>query len=171
MPTQGEVRYGIEQLYLFPYFQTREEYQKATGQEPPKFDGTRPPKYWFDPAAKDANRRNVTYDQVIAYSASGSPLLDDNGNPTLELMMLNKDDAAVVNIPPKGLGFSNIAGADKPEIPPPLRALRPDEELFVPFGSIVAVRIKGTLEPDRGFTEDDRSLLVAVAKKLGVPVI
>ena len=38
-------------------------------------------------------------------------------------------------------------------------------------GNIVAVRVKGTLEPDRGFTEDDRSLLVAVAKKLGVPVL
>lgn len=170
MSAQGEVRYGLESLYLFPYFQTREDYQKATGVEPPKWDSTRPPKYWFDPAAKDSTRRNVTYDQVIAYSASGSPLFDANGNPTLELMMLNKDEAAGVNIPPKGLGIANVPGADKPEIPPPLRALRADEELFVPFGSIVAVRVKGTLEPDRGFTEEDRSILLAVARKLGVTV-
>lgn len=168
MSAQGEVRYGIESLYLFPYFQTREDYQKATGVEPPKWDSTRPPKYWFDPAAKDSTRRNVTYDQVIAYSASGSPLFDDKGNPTLELMMLNKDEAAGVNIPPKGLGIANVSGADKPEIPPPLRALRADEELFVPFGSIVAVRVKGTLEPDRGFTEEDRSVLLAIARKVGV---
>jgi hypothetical protein len=168
MSVQGEVRYGIEKLFLFPYFQTREEYQAATGIEPPKFDSTRPPKYWFDPAAKDATRRNVTYDQVIAYAASGSPLVGEDGQPLLELMMLNKDDAAAVNIPPKGLGFANIAGADKPEIPPPLRPLRADEELFFPFPGIVAVRIKGTLEPDRGFTEEDRALLTAIARKLGV---
>ena len=31
--------------------------------------------------------------------------------------------------------------------------------LFFPFPGIVAVRIKGTLEPDRGFTEEDRALL------------
>jgi hypothetical protein len=86
----------------------------------------------------------------------------------MELMMLNKDEAAGVNIPPKGLGMANVPGADKPEIPPPLRALRADEELFVPFGSIVAVRVKGTLEPDRGFTEEDRSVLLAIARKVGV---
>jgi len=168
MSTQGEVRFGLESLYLFPYYQTREDYQKATGAEPPKFDATRPPKQWFDPAAKDSARRNITYDQVIAYSATGAPILDGNGNPTTELMMLNKDDAASVNIPPKGLGTANVDGADHPEIPPPLRALRNGEELFVPFGSIVAVRVKGTLEPDRGFTEEDRTLLLAIARKLGV---
>lgn len=168
MPVSGEVRYGLEKLYLFPYYQTREAYQAATGLEPPKFDGTRPPKYWFDPAAKDSTRRNVTYDQVVAYAASGSPLVSESEQPVLELMMLNKDDAAIVNIPPKGLGFANIAGADRPEIPPPLRPLRPDEELFFPFPGIVAVRVKGTLEPDRGFTEDDRALLAAIARKLGI---
>lgn len=171
MSAQGEVRFGLERLYMFPYFQTREEYQKAIGVEPPKWDSTKPPKYWYDPAAKDSTRRNVTYDQVIAYSASGSPLLDANGNPTMELMMLNKDEAANVNIPPKGLGSANIPGADVPEIPPPLRALHADEELFIPFGSIIAVRIKGTLEPDRGFTEEDRAILLGIARKLGVPVI
>ena len=136
--------------------------------EPPKFDGSRPPKYWFDPAAKDSTRRIVTYDQVIAYYANGSPMAGENGEPLVELMMLNKDEAAGVNIPPKGLGIANIPGSDKPEIPPPLRVLRSDEELFFPFPGIVAVRIKGTLEPDRGFTEDDRALLLAIARKLGV---
>lgn len=168
MIVQGEVRYGIEKLYLFPYFQTREDYQKATGVEPPKFDGSRPPKYWFDPAAKDAVRRNVTYDQVIAYAASGSPLVSENGSPMLEMLMLNKDEAATVNIPPKGPTVSNVAGADRPDIPPPLRALRADEELVFSFGNTVSVHVKGTLEPDRGFTEEDRAVLLAIARKLGV---
>ncbi|MBL8236232.1 MAG: hypothetical protein JNM66_02350 [Bryobacterales bacterium] len=168
MSVPGEVRYGIERLYVFPYYQTREEYQKATGVEPPKFDGTRAPKYWFDPAAKESTRRNMAYDHILSYAVNGSPLFDDNGKPMLEVLMLNKDEAATVNIPPKGLGMANIPGADKPEIPPPLRALNADEEFFVPFPGIIGVRIKNSLEPDRGFTEEDRAILMAIAKKLGV---
>ena len=168
MSAKGEVRYGLEKLHLFPYYQTREEYEAATGITPPKFDGNRPPKYWFDPAAKDSNRRNITYDHVIAYATNGSPLVNESGSPMTEMMMLFKDEAVAVNIPPKGLGTANIFGADKPEIPPPLRALRADEEFFFPFASIVAVRVKGTLEPDRGFTEEDRDILLAIARKLGV---
>ena len=168
MSVQGEVRYGIERLYLFPYYQTREAYQKATGVEPPKFDGAKPPKLWFDPAAKDSIRRNIAYDRVISYAVNGALLFDENDKPLLEGLVLNKDEAATLNIPPRGLGMANIPGADKPEIPPPLRALAADEEFFVPFGGIVGVRIKGTLEPDRGFTEEDRTLLLAIARKLGV---
>jgi hypothetical protein len=168
MSVQGEIRYGLESLYLFPYFQTREEYKSATGVEPPKFDGTKPPKYWFDPTASESLRRQIVYDQVVAYAASGSPIVDEKGQPSLEVMMLSKDEALNVNIPPKGLGVANVPGADKPEIPPPLRALREDEELFFPFPGVVAVRVKGTLEPDRGFTEEDRAMLLAIARKLGV---
>ena len=168
MFVQGEVRFGIERLYLFPYFQTREEYQKATGVEAPKFDALKPPKFWFDPAAKASTRRNMAYDQVLSYAVNGSPLIDEDGKPMLEALTLNKEEAAVVNIPPKGLGMSNITGSDKPEVPPPMRALQPDEEFFAPIGGVIGVRIKGTLEPDRGFTEEDRTLLLAIARKLGV---
>lgn len=168
MSNSGEVRFGLERLHLFPYFQTRKEYEAATGLEAPPFNPTRPPKYWWDPAAKASAKRNVVYDQVIAYSASGTPLVGEKGQPVLDLLMLSKDEAATVNIPPKELGMANIAGADVPEVPPPLRPLQEDEELFFPFGGVVAVRIKGTLEADRGFTEEDRDLLLAIARKLGV---
>jgi hypothetical protein len=168
MSNTGEIRYGLERLHQFPYYQTRQAYEAATGLEAPPFNPTRPPKYWFDPAANESTKRNVVYDQVIAYSASGSPLMGDKGQPLLEILMLTKDEAATVNIPPKELGKTNVPGADVPEIPPPLRPLREDEELFFPMGGIVAVRIKGTLEADRGFTEEDRALLEAIARKLGV---
>ncbi|MFN0104789.1 MAG: hypothetical protein ACKV2U_22230 [Bryobacteraceae bacterium] len=168
MSVQSEVRYGIERLYLFPYYQTREDYQKATGMEAPKFDGTKQPKCWFDPAAKSSIRRNIAYDRIIAYAVNGAMLFDDDGKPFLEALTLNKDEAASVNIPPKGIGVSNVPGADQPEVPPPLRPLRDDEEFFVPFPGLIAVRIKGTLEPDRGFTEEDRAVMLAIAKKLGV---
>jgi hypothetical protein len=168
MSVKGEVRYGIEKLYLFPYYQTREQYQQVTGVEPPKFDGSRAPKLWADPAAKNSVRRNVVYDRVISYAANGSLLFDENDSPMLEGLVLSKDEAATVNIPPKGLGISNIPGADKPEVPPPLRALTPEEEFFIPFPGLVAVRLKGALEPDRGFTEEDRAVLLAIARKLAV---
>jgi len=168
MSVQGEVRYGIERLYLFPYYQTREDFERATGVEPPKFDPLRPPKFWFDPAAKSSTRRNVAYEQVLSYAVNGSPLLGEDGKPLLEPLTIGKDEAATVNIPPKGLGMANIIGADKPEVPPPLRALHADEEFFTPIGGVIAVRIKGTLEPDRGFTEEDRAMLVAIARKLSV---
>lgn len=168
MSVQTEVRYGIEKLYLFPYYQTREEYQKAVGVEPPKFDGSKPPKYWFDPSARSSTRRNVAYDQILVYAENGSPLFDEKGKPMLEMMLLTKEEAATVNIPPKGVGSANIAGADRPEIPPPLRALRSDEEFFIPFPGTLGVRIIGAEEADRGFTEEDRALLKAIATKLGL---
>jgi hypothetical protein len=168
MSVRGEVRYGIEKLYLFPYYQTREAYHQATGVEAPKFDPAKPPKFWLDPAAKDSIRRNMAYERVISYAVNGALLFDENDKPYLEGLVLNKDEAATVNIPPKGLGMTNITGADRPEVPPPLRALADDEEFFIPFPGLIAVRIKGTLEPDRGFTEEDRTLLLAIARKLGV---
>ena len=39
-------KYGLDKLYLFPYYQSREQYRAATGEEPPAFDPTRPPQYW-----------------------------------------------------------------------------------------------------------------------------
>ena len=88
--------------------------------EPPKFDGAKPPKLWFDPAAKDSIRRNIAYDRVISYAVNGALLFDENDKPLLEGLVLNKEEAATLNIPGKGLGMANIPGADKPEIPPPL---------------------------------------------------
>jgi len=37
--------YGLENLYLFRRYQTRADYQKATGQEPPPFNSNQRPKY------------------------------------------------------------------------------------------------------------------------------
>jgi hypothetical protein len=168
LSNSSEIRYGIQELYLFPYFQTREDYKKAVGVEPPPFNSNRAPKYWFDPAAKDYSRRSMVYGQSLVYYSNGSPMADAKGNPVLDVLVINRDEAASVNIPAKHVGAANIAGADAPEVPMPLRPLEPNEELFFPFPGIVAVRIKGTQEADRGFTEEDRAILLAIAKKLGV---
>lgn len=170
MPASQKSQYGLEDLYLFPYYQTREDYLKATGHEPPAWDPKRPPKGWEDPKALQAARRNVVYDFVVAYALNGSPLVGNDYKPTLDLLVLTKDEAATVNIPPKGPTVSNIPGADVPEIPPPLRALAANEELFMPFPGVVAVRNKDLQPLEYGFNRNDRALLEAIAHKLGVAV-
>lgn len=158
-------RWGIAKLYRFPYFQTREAFLEANGYEAPPFTTQRPPKYWIDESARNADRRIVVYDQVIAYAANGSPLVGLNDQPVTESLSLFREEAYTVNIPPTGV---NIEGASLPPVPVPLRALAADEELFFSMPGVVAVRLKSHLEPDRGFTEADRSLLVAIARKLGL---
>jgi len=160
--------YGLEKLYLFPVYTTREDYQKATGVEPPPFNATRPPKHWQDPKAKDAQKRTIVYDQVLAMDDAGQPLSTPDGKPYFDQLVLYKEDAAAVNIPPVG---TNIPGADVPPIPAPLRALETDEELFFGLGGYVAVRNKALQEErDVTFSMSDRKLLQAIAAKLGVTV-
>ncbi len=158
-------RWGIAKLYRFPYFQTREAFLEANGHEPPPFTNERPPKYWIDEEARNSARRVVVYDHVIAYAANGSPLVGPNDQPVVESLSLFREEAFTVNIPPPGV---NIDGASQPDVPVPLRALSGDEELFFAMPGVVAVRLKSHQQPDRGFTEEDRSLLQAIARKLGL---
>lgn len=169
MPALPQPWYGLDSLYLFRQFQTREEYEQATGKPCPPWTTTKPPKSWFDPSAASNSRRNIVYENVVAYAANGSPLKGPDGNPVLESMVLSRDEAATVNIPPKGPGVSNIPGADVPPVPVPIRALEKNEELYFGMGGGVFVRnldYQGKVEV--GFTNDDRALLKAIAGKLGV---
>lgn len=163
-------RWSIDRLYVFPYYQTREAYQAAVGVEPPPFDASRPPKAWFDPNAKATGKRFVVYDRVVAYSQSGSPIVSESNQPVTEQLLLPVDEAATVNIPPKGPTVANIKGADVPEVPCPLRPLNADEEIFFSFPGVVSVRLKGEPQPakDGSFTEDDRMILMAIARKVGI---
>jgi len=167
VPALPYPKYSLDKLYLFPYYQTREDYRRAMGEEPPAWDPHRPPKYWFDPNARQSPRRNVVYDNVLATSDSGSPLVGPDGKPMLDVLVLSKEEAATVNIPPKDV--TNVAGADRPEVPCPLRALESNEELFFDFGGVVAVKNRELYaQLEVGFTSEDRALLQAIAKKLGI---
>ena len=169
MPALPLAKYGLDSLYLFPYYQSQEDYAKATGSTAPAFNPNRQPKYWQDPKAKDSTKRTVVYNQALAVAENGVPLVGSDGKPMLDLLVLSRDEAATVNIPYKGPGATNIPGAGAPEVQPPLRALESNEELGFGFGNTVYVH--NTDYPfDNGgsFTAADRLLLKAIAMKLGV---
>lgn len=157
--------YSISKLYLFRTFGTREDFRRVTGEEPPAYDPTRPPKFWYDPQAITSTRRTVAYDPVLATTDEGIPLVGTDGKPMLDILLLTKEEAATVNI------WHNQSGQPQPQLPPvpvPLRGLHENEELFFLMPQVVSVRDK-TIENDTGmFTAQDRVLLRAIADKLGV---
>jgi len=160
-------KYGLDKLYLFPYYQTRDQYMKAIGEEPPPFDATRPPKYWFDPNLLNSAKRSVVYENTLAVGENGRPASGPDGRPFLEPLLIFRLEAATVNIPLKQT--ANEPGAEVPEVPPPVRALDPDEELVFDFGGLVLVRNTKLIEDIVvGFTLQDREILHAVARKLNV---
>ena len=168
MPALPLPKYGLDKLFLFPVYGTREEYQKATGQEAPPWDLSRPPKYWFDPAAAGNARRSIIYDNVIAYWPTGQPLRGPDGKPVLDSLLLSRAEAAAVNLPPF---LANVPGTEVPQVPIPLRALDADEELDFDFGGIIVVRNKKFADQKEvGFTIQDREILRAIARKLNVPL-
>lgn len=167
MPAQSSPIYGLSNLYLFPVFQTREAYKKATGQEAPPYDPTKRLKSWFDPKALESPRRKIIYDNVLAANEHGLPISDANGKPMLEPLVIDREEAAAVNIPYKAPGVPDQPYTG-PEWPVPLRPLEPNEELFFQFGNVVAVKNTETYPDLEGFGPKDRALLLAIARKLGV---
>ncbi|MBI3207765.1 MAG: hypothetical protein HYZ37_02545 [Candidatus Solibacter usitatus] len=160
--------YGLEKLFLFPVFQTREAYFKATGKEAPAYDETKDIKSWFDPNALENPRRKIVYDRVLAIAANKAPIPGPDGKPMLEPMVIDRELAATVNIPPKGPGIVDAPQTGY-EIPVPLRAVDAEEELYFRFGGTVAVKNKALFPAPPGeFTDSDRTLLRAIANKLGV---
>lgn len=159
--------YGLHHLYRFPVFQTREAYRQATGREAPPYDPAKPPKSWFDPDAAANPRRRLVYETVVAYAENGFPLVDAEGKPVLEPLVIDRDFAAVVNIPNKlGSPDQTVSG---PEIPVPLRPLESGEEMYLQFGGSVAVKNKALFDAvATTYGAEDRALLRAIAEKLGV---
>lgn len=167
MAALPQPRYGLHHLHLFPVYQTRADYQAATGEEPPPFDPTRPAQYWFDPEAAKSSRRVIVYERALAIDERGNPKRDENGRPYFEPLALPKAEASTVNIPYKKA--ANEPSSGLPDVPVPCRELHPDEELEFGFGGIVLVRNKNFDNQEvTGFTVGDRELLRAIARKLNV---
>lgn len=170
MSVLNQPTYGLENLYLFPVYQTREAYQAATGMETPPYNPNKRIKSWFDPEAATSTKRTIIYERTLVASDSGMPLAGADGKPLLDVLAISREDAAAVNIPPKGPGILDqpVMGT---EVPVPLRELSTNEELFFQFGGSVAVRNKTAFAAiEIGFTAEDRAIIREIARKLGIEV-
>jgi len=160
-------KYGLDSLYLFPRYGTRQEYEARTGEVCPPFDPTKPPKHWRDPNALVKFRATALYPQALVISESGTPIADADGKPMLDVLSMPKAQAATVNIRPSGA----FTGESLPEVQFPLRPLDEGEELGFGLGGVVEVRniaLYQALVNEGKFTPQDRLLLQAIAKKLGI---
>jgi hypothetical protein len=161
--------FPINDLYLYPSFQTRDEYFKATGEEAPEWNPNKPVKSWFDPAARNTNKRTFLYDVVLMYDRNGMVIPDEKGVPQVEQLALLREEAASVNILPREKMVDYGPGSKVAPIPVPMRALKENEELVFTFGGVVAVRLKDAFRNTvNAFTVQDRQLLEKIAQKLGV---
>lgn len=160
----------LSSLYLFPVYQTREEYLAKTGKAAPMFRTDKPVKSWEDPSAATSLKRKIVYDNVLAFTDQGLPLGDAQNKPFFEPMLIDREDAVVVNIPPKDFsGRQQEIPSAGNEVPVPCRALRMGEELeFSGFGGLVMVTSEVDRSTPTSFTLEDRALLKKIAAKLGV---
>lgn len=132
---------GIQALYLFRIFQTREEFEALSGEKCPPYDPTRDIKSWRDSLAANSPKPRIVYENVLAYGDDGrTPALDSNGSPYFEPLVLPREIASTVNIPPKDFtgALQEQPGTGR-EVPCPCRELRLDEVLKVGWGGNVQV--------------------------------
>lgn len=173
-PPPSAPTYPLSALYLFPVFQTREQFRQVMGYDAPPYNPSIPVKSWIDLGAQGSVQRNVIYQNVLALGDNGHPLVNEKGEPFLEVMLLKKEVAASVNLKPKSFDGSAVELPETGyEIPVPCRELLSEESLFLGFGGLVMVRnsknsANGPKPVEGDFTQDDRALLQAIATKLGV---
>jgi hypothetical protein len=160
----------LSSIFLFPFFPAAWRYKEETGTDAP-WDPRKRSKYWFDPGAAASARRTIVYDSALIVSDSGTIPADLNGRPMTDYLVIPKDEAVSVNIPPDG--YTELV---QTQWPSPFRPLTENEVLV--FGSLpgmmgnqVVVADKSELEvgPD-AFLKSDRTLLKATARKVGVEV-
>lgn len=164
----------LASIFAFPVYATREEYERVTGKPCPPWNPEKPPKYWEDPAAKFSSRKLVSYEPCLMLTENGTIAREDetSTSPKVEEIVLTREDAAAVNIPVKTENGRVISTLPvKPEVQVPLKLGVNDRLVVGPFG--VTVQDKTGSNPPNavgGFTEDDRTLLYAIARKVGVQV-
>lgn len=142
--------YGtLNSHYVFPVYQTCEDFLAKTGSACPPFDATRKVKSWLDPSppAPDEDG-NVSY-RMLATAKDGTPLVQ-NGKPYQRTVLVPRDEAARVNIPPKD--FSGRIQEIKTigEWAVPMRALGADEEFCWGFGALPKICKVGASPPGSG---------------------
>lgn len=164
-PQPAQPMYNINALSPAAFYQTQEAYTKATGKPAPAYDLNQPIKKWVDPDAVAALSNGGDSQDFEIYNVVGSDLKLHQRAGSLSFL-------ASVNIPPTVTGTQvGVPVNKKGEVDFPVRALLPNEFIKnLPLGGAVVIR--SDLLPgggvDTGFTDADRSLLKAIAGKLGV---
>lgn len=130
-------QYGLDELYLFPFYPDQKRYREAHNGQNPPWDPTRNVKRWIDPAPQGPGR-NVTYARVLARDEKNRPVAGPDGRPHLEPLTIPKTEATTVNIPPDSHTGTADTGEVLPEYDCPLRELFPEEEIIFapPMGSV-----------------------------------
>ena len=118
-------------IALFPIFQTREDYEKYTGNLCPPYDPNKDMKYWYDPDP------NPEYDEGywVVYPFSSDIEVKEGKIGKIKRVVVKKADVGTVNI---GTGRTNEPGTGN-VIPVPIRKLTENEELVVGSFSTVFV--------------------------------
>jgi hypothetical protein len=122
-------------FHRFPFFESREDYEKKTGQPCPPYNPGRRVQNWFDPYA-DLSEDVVSYTALAIdkNDPMGSALLKD-GKPYLKEFAILPEYARSVNIPS---GLANaVPAVTTPPYPAPIDMTRFDlesYELSLPMG-------------------------------------
>lgn len=158
-------------------FNNRAHYLKVTGSEAPYFNPDRDPRAWRYTGPL-SGRRNINFANVPVLSRSGHPMLGPPQNPSpqqalfyrdfgildvpqLDSLSISEAEVAQPNLPSE----RESGGPAAPLIPPPLRALLPDEAWYPsPFDTFRVVNIAAWREAYPRAA--DASSLDAIAAKL-----
>ncbi len=164
-PIEATILPGIER------FDSRQDFTKRTGAEPPPFNPLKPKKYWRDPAAP-TSRPRVTYQRTLMRWADGTPVIE-NGEPVFEPISMTPAEAAAVNIPSEEDDIRALHDPDrygyKGTLAVPLRELEGDEYYAIPagVGGATAVVVRRRSLWDAATPRDPlMEVLLRVEKKL-----
>ncbi len=156
-------------LTLYPSYDTCAAFEQASGLTCPAWNPARQPKSWYDPAAKPmfTGPSGVQY---TMYERIFLGQFTSDGKGVIQQLILPVTEAQTVNIAPKGIGMTNVPGADQPEVPTPLKPLGPNQAIMQ-YGPVGVPMVRNldvpVVQPDAQQTEILK-LLKAIAAKLGV---
>jgi hypothetical protein len=161
-PQPNQAYYSISALNVFHEYTNAASYSAAFGVPPAPFDQTRRPKTWFDSTVDAAHDPEGI---AIYYAYRLDPVKQQWGYTLIA--MPNKEAATVNILPDAELNFTPL-----PEWEVPARTLLPNEQLYPFLGNVLQVKRTDLAEQvaeDLGqFTNQDRTLLRAIAKQLNV---
>lgn len=167
-PRPNTETYGLEYAHVFPYYQTREEYERLTGKTCPPYLDTGRPKYWEGTVEPDADP-DLTIRFTVPYNSRGGVALNSDKSPKLSFLDLKPEEIVRVNIPHKQVG--SFPGATSAvEIQPPCDLLSNEKLEFQTGIGAAQLRIRNTAKTPTAATMSERQLLEAIYTAIVKPV-